>query len=282
MTGLAITSYVICAMLYMFLMTLLVVSWRGRLQGALLIVAAFFSVVWSIAHAYQHWLPVLPGWSIFLVEALRDIAWLVFIMGLLNYGYRKILPRSIEFIIYTLCLLVLFSGLGIEAYFESYTPHSPSNQISILGILILVLCGLILVEQLYRNSRTAAKSSMKYLAIGLGAIFVYDIYSYSVTYILKQVDAQVWILRPMINTIIVPVLAIFARRNPELSTEIFVSRHVVFYTTSLIGTGLYLLAIAFGGYYISVFGGEWGDCLSGYISCYCSSNVGFHPNIKCQ
>lgn len=257
MINIATLGYLVCTILYIFFVTLLVVSWRGRLQGALLISAALFSIVWSVVHAYQHWSPIIPAWSLFLVEVLRDIAWLIFMLGLLNYGQHKILPKFIEYIIYSLCILVAISGFTIEFYFESYTPYSPSNQISIIGILLLALSGLVLVEQLYRNSRVTSKNSMKYLAISLGVIFVYDIYTYSTIFILKEVDSHVWIIRGGINALIVPILAIFARRNPELSLEIFVSRHVVFYTTSLIGTGLYLLTVAAGGYYIQLYGGEW-------------------------
>ena len=257
MPDIATFAYLACTMLYVFLVSLLAVSWRGRLQGALLISAALFSVAWSAVHAYQHWISILPAWLIFMVEIFRDIAWILFMLGLLNYGRYKILPKLVEYTIYFLCILVAITGLGVEFYFESYTLYSPSNQVSIIGILLLALSGLILVEQLYRNNRGSATNSTKYLAISLGTIFAYDIYTYSTLYILKEVDSHVWIIRGGINALIVPILVIFARRNPELSLEIFVSRHIVFYTTSLIGAGLYLLTVAVGGYYIQRHGGEW-------------------------
>jgi putative PEP-CTERM system histidine kinase len=56
----------------------------------------------------------------------------------------------------------------------------------------------------------------------------------------------------------VPVLAIAIARDPRLSLDIFVSRRMVFHTTALLGTGLYLLAMGLGGYYIRTYGGEWG------------------------
>ena len=33
-----------------------------------------------------------------------------------------------------------------------------------------------------------------------------------------------------------------ARRNPHLAVDLFVSRHVTFYTAGLVGVGAYLLA----------------------------------------
>jgi putative PEP-CTERM system histidine kinase len=40
--------------------------------------------------------------------------------------------------------------------------------------------------------------------------------------------------------------------------NVFVSRHVVFYTTSFMVVGAYLLLMAFGGYLIRLYGGTWG------------------------
>ncbi len=56
----------------------------------------------------------------------------------------------------------------------------------------------------------------------------------------------------------VPLLAIAARRNPQWSLNVFVSRHVVFYTTSFMAIGGYLLLMSFGGYLIRLYGGTWG------------------------
>jgi len=56
----------------------------------------------------------------------------------------------------------------------------------------------------------------------------------------------------------VPVLGVAIARDPRLSLDIFVSRRMVFHTTALLGTGLYLLAMGVGGYYIRSYGGEWG------------------------
>ncbi|MEA2093483.1 MAG: XrtA/PEP-CTERM system histidine kinase PrsK, partial [Pseudomonadota bacterium] len=50
-------------------------------------------------------------------------------------------------------------------------------------------------------------------------------------------------------------------RDPRLSLDIFVSRRMVFHTTALLGTGLYLLFMGLGGYYIRSQGGEWGTLI---------------------
>ncbi len=62
-------------------------------------------------------------------------------------------------------------------------------------------------------------------------------------------------------TLTVPLIAIAARRNPQWSLDIFVSRQVVFYTTTLLAVGAYLLLMAFGGYAIRLYGGTWGGAM---------------------
>ncbi len=75
---------------------------------------------------------------------------------------------------------------------------------------------------------------------------------------LKGIESASWEARGFIYLLLVPLLAISARRNPQWSLNVFVSRHVVFYTTSFMAIGAYLLLMSFGGYLIKLYGGTWG------------------------
>ena len=72
-------------------------------------------------------------------------------------------------------------------------------------------------------------------------------------------DSASWLARGAVNLLFVPLLAIAARRNAEWDMRIFVSRQVVFYSTSLIAVGVYLLLMSLGGYLIVLYGGTWGE-----------------------
>ena len=89
-------------------------------------------------------------------------------------------------------------------------------------------------------------------------MFAYDLYLYSQAQLLKGVEASSWEARGVVNALVVPLLAIAARRNPQWSLNVFVSRQVVFYTTTFLVVGAYLLLMAFGGYVIRIYGGTWG------------------------
>jgi hypothetical protein len=50
-------------------------------------------------------------------------------------------------------------------------------------------------------------------------------------------------------------------RVPAVPARVFVSRHVVFYSSAFVAVGLYLCLMALGGYYVREQGGYWGNAL---------------------
>ena len=124
--------------------------------------------------------------------------------------------------------------------------------------MLLAVAGLVLVEQIYRNTPLDQRWAIKFLCIGVGGLFVYDFYLYANGLLFKQLDGAIWSARGAVFAMVVPLIAVSASRNPQWSLQVFVSRHVVFHTAALLGAGVYLLAMAAAGYYIRAYGGSWG------------------------
>lgn len=257
-----VISYGLAAVVYAGLLTLLLTSWRGRLQGGLLVAAVAVSAAWAaLAASVAADTGAVPQVGYRVLEDLRSGTWFLFLFGLLRplklrdsagagllrYGQ----PASM-----VLVVVVLAVDLA-PAVFAGIAPALGGN-IAISGHLVLALLGLSLVEQLFRNTRPDQRWGIKYLCLGLGALFAYDFYLYADTLLFKRVDPDLWQARGFINAVIVPVLALSAARNPKWSLDVFVSRRVVFHTVSLLGAGLYLLVMATAGYYIRIYGGSWG------------------------
>jgi len=114
---------------------------------------------------------------------------------------------------------------------------------------------------LYRNTAPEQRWGIKYLCFGLGSMFAFDFYLFSDALLFKRIDADLWYARGGVYAITVPLLAVSAARNPSWSLDLFVSRRVVFHTTTLLAAGLYMLLMAFAGYYIKLYGGAWGSVL---------------------
>jgi putative PEP-CTERM system histidine kinase len=245
------------------LSVLLVISWRGNPRGRWLIVAAAITSVWCLVLGVQEHFHRFPGRIIWTVELLRSYAWLTFFVRLLSSekndrsGYD---PRMFGFIQRGLWVAgvaqvsFVWGGPWLEAQFPGL--FRPSFEL--LGHVFLALFGLVLVEQYFRNTRPDLRWRIKFLCFALGAIFAYDFYLYSDALLFQRISPDIWAARGAITALLTPLLAISAARNPDWSVDIFVSRQVVFHSVTLIGAGAYLLLMATAGYYIRVYGGEWG------------------------
>ncbi len=258
-------GYGLAALCYLVLALLLLTSWRGRIQGGLLLAVCLLSAVWAatLSYSLSHNLPL----SIIhiILELLRDGAVLLFLYKVLTIdidgsksdlvGARfKSLGYAITIVWLLLFLLHITSWLMGLSLLEllGYDPR-------LAGHLVLALAGLVLIEQLFRNTPPQQRWAIKYLCLGLGSLFAYDFYLYSNAVLFQGLNSQLWDARGFIHLLVVPLIAVSAARNPQWSLEIFVSRRVVFHSAAVLGAGVYLLLMALGGYAIRYFGGSWGN-----------------------
>ena len=260
MISLGILSYGTGTLLFLIMSLVLLTGQQGRSRKNALKFAAVVSTGWLGFTAVAIYYDV--SFFSYLVEPVRSFSWLLFLGYILvssvtdtRMAGRRLRKAILFAASYTTLLVMivlyrLFAGplatifLGVDVLFA--------------GLLLVAIAGLVLVEQIMRNSHVESRRAVKYLCIGLGVIFAYDFYLYSNALMFQTLDVTLWEARGFVNAMAVPVLGIAIARDPRLSLDIFVSRRMVFHTTALLGTGLYLLAMGVGGYYIRVYGGEWG------------------------
>jgi len=243
-------GYLIAALAYGSLFLLLLVAWEGRGQGARLIIASLITALWAVIMALFATGDVAPAAPVFLAETMRYAAWLFVLAGLVGTGgFPRLLARAS----YVAWAVVLAAGL-----IAIFTSRAWIIQLSLLGGVLLPLMGLVLLEQIYRNANQSGRWSLRYFYLAIGGMFVYDIFLYSQAYLLQSVTAEAWFARGYVVALAVPFIALAARRNPNWSLQVFVSRDVVFYTTSFMAVGAYLVLMAAGGYLIRLVGGSWG------------------------
>jgi len=123
------------------------------------------------------------------------------------------------------------------------------------------LAGVLLLENIYRNSTESERWWIKYLCLGVGFLFVYDFFMYAEALILQQLDPLLWQSRGFVVALTAPLVAIAASRSRSTRSRIQLSRHVVFHTFTLLAAGIYLIFIAIVGYFVSYFGGTWSGVL---------------------
>ncbi len=251
-------SYGLAATAFLGLSALLVVGWRGRKLGGLLLGACLLTAIWAVLLALQAYSRPLPLWTIFVAEMLRVGVWLFFLRALLMNMAASGAPAIIRWGAPLVWFVSIAAGLWLEVTRGPEALADGAGQVWLPAGLILSLIGISLVEQLYRNTPEKSRWAVKLLCLGIGSLFAYDLFLYAQAMLLNSIDFAIWSSRGIANALTVPLLAIAARRNPEWSLDVFVSRQVVLYSATLIGVGVYLLVMALGGYYIRAFGGDWG------------------------
>ena len=261
MDNIAAISYASGATVFLILSLVLMTGQRDRPHKMALMLASLVSAIWLGVTAWSAFNDA-SLLSSYLLEPLRDLALLAFIVRMLSAAYT-VPAEATRYFRRTLGMLASFALLITMMVMYRGTAGHPAptaGGIDLLfaGFLVMSIAGLVLVEQLIRNARAASRRSVKYLCMGLGALFAYDFYLYSHALLFQGTDPALWNARGFINALVVPVIGIAAVRDPQWSLDIFVSRRVVFHTAALLGAGLYLLAMGLGGYVIRDYGGTWG------------------------
>ena len=252
---LGMLSYGIAAVGFLILTLLLAISWEGRTQGFRLVAACAATAVWAGVLAVGSGFAVIPVQFVLVAEFLRYGAWFVVLTGLMRgIGLGQRLGQAAH-LVWIASVVSLVAAPALERLGISLL--DPAGLLGHVG-LVLSLLALVLLEQIYRNTREGGRFALKLFVIAAGLMFAYDLFLYSQAQLTNRIDPATWDARGFVFLLMVPMIAIAARRNPQWSLNVFVSRHVVFYTTSFMVIGGYLLLMAFGGYLIRFYGGTWG------------------------
>ncbi|MGC1508416.1 PEP-CTERM system histidine kinase PrsK [Ketobacter sp. MCCC 1A13808] len=227
-----------------------------------LTVAALISMIWSAVLAFDSLEPRLTVQQLVLCETLRFGSWIFGVLQQLKYTTRNKKAHRGPFLILHLLWItcgttfVFLIPLFIENKSEAY-------QLYVWSCLLLTIFSIVAVEQLFRNSPQYRIN--KVYSLGLAAIFLYDLYMFSYALLFGQLDHEIWRARGAVNGtaaifLCFSLLAVSSQNSPQ-QNRVAISRPMAFYTTSLTTAGFFLALMAAGGYYIKLYGGNWGTVL---------------------
>ena len=270
MTSIAVYSYSVAAIGFFLLIGLLLTIWRGRSHVAAVAIASALSALWAAALAWEA-AGGLGLWSVWTdkLEILRSGAWCVVLVLLLG-NYRDPASRwplglrtpVFAGVIAYLALLLVTAVLRTDLMF---------NVDGILPNVTARVCqavlGMLLVEQVYRNKTVQERWAIKFACLGIGAVFAYDFYMYSQAMLFHEMHEDTWAARGIVNALAMPLIGTAVKRGTSRSNALALSRRVMFHSTALFGSALYLLAMGFAGYYLRYFGGSWGGVMQVAFLC---------------
>ena len=254
---LALPGFALAAIAYLGFALLLGRKGTPPGAGRIFLVAVAVEAAWAATiAAAMAGLPV-PLLLVSLAEAARLFFWILFLLSLLRSmgGADGIGPDSARRAASGGLVAAATVAVGAVAVELFAFGERPSFIVHVIG----AVCALVCLEQVYRNTGPDGRWALKFLAIGLLALFGFDLFMYSEALLFSRMNPALWAVRGYANALLVPLLGIAAARNDQWKTGITVSRQVVFHSATLFATGLFLMLMAIGGYLLRWFGGDWGE-----------------------
>lgn len=262
LTNFSLVSHSAATFSFLLLSLLIVTKYLRRSTDRTLLLAALVSAIWSGSLVAQDIWGYPPFFIRYLLELLRDASWIVMLFALIRAATRNAeLTGRVRHVLggaTLVLLLVLLTGGALESLLQI---QLIDGKTKLLGQVILSLLGLSLVEQMWRNSVSFGRSSVKYICIGIATLFAFDFFMYADALLFGQVSEAFWSARGAVNALVVPLLAVNMVNTRKQPIEFQLSRNAVFHVGTLLFAGGYLMFVSAGGYYVRALGGEWGEAL---------------------
>ncbi|PAV27028.1 histidine kinase [Tamilnaduibacter salinus] len=258
----SLVSHAAATLAFALLAILIVSKYLRRSTDRALLVATLASVIWAGSLVTQDLFGQPPFHVRYLLELVRDGGWLLVLYSLLNDPKRSVpLTERLRKLLTGAGALLL--GLLFGAAFLELLLDLPAlgGKSKIMGQVGLALLGLCLVEQIWRNASQYGRSSVQYLCIGAGSLFVYDFFMYSDALLFGQMSDSFWNARGAANALFAPLFAINMVNTRRQPVNFQLSRNAVFHVGTLTFAGIYLIFAAAAGYYVRALGGQWGEAL---------------------
>lgn len=251
-------GYLICAGVFGVLLVTGLTWWRGRLAGSGLIAAVTAQVVWSLVLAASASGLAVPFVLAVESEFLRSLSWGWVLARSLrggdDHGLGRMLQRAIAILVGVTIIWALAGAL----------PGTLGRVAAALSVnwpwagLALAILGLVLVEQVARNTRSGHRWTLKHVWLAIGGLFAWDLCLYSIVMLHGPAAELFWLVRGYVNASLGVLLAVGLGRISGWESASFLSPRIVFFNATLLAAALYVLVMAVGSYLLREFGGSWG------------------------
>jgi putative PEP-CTERM system histidine kinase len=245
----------VCAGLYAVLAALILLRRGQSRTGVYLAIAAVLTAAWALSVAvwWRTPLDLIPR----SLELARAAAWYGFILHLYRRGIGRAQPLAPVFVTMGLIALLLVGGMPLlDLVLRPIAGSVFSLQVA--SRLAFAVLTILLIENLYRNSSEDQRWHINLLCVALAGLSLYDLLLYADAALFRRVSPELFIGRASVTALAAPLIALAAARNRRWDIDIHVSRDVVFYSATLVISGVFLLGLAAVGEVFRRSGAEWG------------------------
>ena len=259
-----LVSHAIAAIAFFVLVAVLLAGWKRGALGGWLMGACAVTMLWAAVAAYEStgYTPsIVLHRTVWVLDLLRSAGWIAFLLIIVIRIWTGAAYASVRLALPVMIGIVCLLSIGLESSgwgLASSSAEDTGFVVGAFGRVAIAIIGLLLVENLFRNNPPVQRWRIKYLCVGLGGMFAFDFFVFSEAMLFHRMNVGLLDARGLALAMIVPLIAVSAARNPVWSLDVFVSRQIVFHSTTLVGAGVYLLAMAAAGFYLRRYGGQWG------------------------
>src|SRR5690242_17127718 len=222
----AVVAYLIFAVL---------VGMRGArtLQTLLFLSVMLATAAWAQSFVAVY-LGYAPDWAERILSAVRDASWLALSLGLMrrhasNTSYFRTLVAAAA-VLLALQVVLGINDLMVGAF------AGVRLDVTLVRVMMTIL-GLLVVENVIRNSSQAELWALKHWAIGFSAILVFQLLSRIPEFLTHQPDLSLAVANPLVYIVALPFFVVSSTRLPQLMVRVHSSRTFIFHSTTLVAVG---------------------------------------------
>ncbi|SMF01887.1 signal transduction histidine kinase [Alteromonadaceae bacterium Bs31] len=243
---------------FIFACTLTSLHKKTKLHWSLML-ASFMHSFWLSLIPLAEYLSFIKPEHFLAAETLHYAFWLFALLKNTEVFCASCLPKTYKNSIYIACALA--SALAVYALSAGISQVTAEKLLIWQGI-IFSIAALLGIEQLYRN--VINYRLIKLISLSLSIIFIFDAYLFAQSLIFLHLDSDSWQARGAVSMAasLFMTIGVVTFNQPTMqSAKLTLSRPAVFYTTSLTIAGALLSVLAIGGYYVEIYGGNWGTVI---------------------
>ena len=252
-------SYGIAGIGFLLLSVQLVFGVRRGVPALALFCAAFSSAAWgTLGWAFALTEQPLLLLAATIADVLRIGSWYTFLLLLIlrpRAGSSSFLERAL-IVVAAVLFAAGIAAQGMRA--AGLGMSGDAGRFGLIDALAMSVFALVLIETLLRSMPAESRWSVKPLCIGLIGAFAFDVYVYADALLFNRIDADAFSVRGLVHALAIPLIAVTATRSRNWTSNVTLSRRLVFHSAALAASGIYLLFVAAAGYYVRYFGGAWG------------------------
>jgi putative PEP-CTERM system histidine kinase len=256
-------GYLLCAIAFIVLISIVLIGNRKNSFNQRLAAMSVVQVLWALGMATLLTFVSLPAGTATLTEAIRSLAWIVFLLylpGSMDTIWRNNKGKATRrHLVLALALALTFASVSTDFM-------NLGERWSFGWKVLLAILGLFCVEQIYRNTPTQQRWSVKFLALSMIGLFGFDLVMLSDALLFQALNANWWAARGFANAALVPLIAIASARIRNMKFEFGLSHNLAFHTATLALAGAYLMLVSLAGYLVNLAGGSMGGVLQAFLA----------------